>query len=187
MIPIPLRSIPKLSSHLRLDLPKGLYPVAVPVKILKVLLSYSTLDTWPVTQSISGERHKLWSSSLWSLLHSPIASLLGPNTRLSIMFSNTPSLLSWLNILTMLHIHIYINLVYYCFMYFNFRMNTKKARTEICLEWIITWFSCFKSTLYFILNGFFLFFPKEPKYLKMFTFSYELLPMLIYSFAIMSR
>ena len=47
LIPIYLRSIIILSSHLPLGLPKGLFPVGVPVKILKGLLSSSILATWP--------------------------------------------------------------------------------------------------------------------------------------------
>ena len=38
-------SILTLSSHLRLGLPKGLFPVGEPVKILKALLSFSILAT----------------------------------------------------------------------------------------------------------------------------------------------
>ena len=38
MIPISLSAILILSSHLRLGLPKGLFPAGVPVKILKELL-----------------------------------------------------------------------------------------------------------------------------------------------------
>ena len=45
-----------------------------------------------ITLTILGERYKLWSSSLWSLLHSTFSSLLGPNIRLRILFSNTPRL-----------------------------------------------------------------------------------------------
>ena len=49
MIPIYLRSILILYSHLSLGLPKGLFPVDLPVKILKALLrvSSSILATWP--------------------------------------------------------------------------------------------------------------------------------------------
>ena len=44
--PIPSRSIQILSSHLRLGLPKNLFPVGVPVKILKafVLLPFLVHD-----------------------------------------------------------------------------------------------------------------------------------------------
>ena len=97
LIPISSRSIPILSSHLRLGLPKGLFPVGLPVKIFKALLPSSTLATCPahlnlldlITLTILGERYRLWSSWLWSLLHSPFSSLLGPNIRLRILFSNT--------------------------------------------------------------------------------------------------
>ena len=47
LLPIYLRSIIILSSHLRLSLPKGFFPVGLPVKILKALLPSSNLATWP--------------------------------------------------------------------------------------------------------------------------------------------
>ena len=96
-MPISLRFILILSSHLCLGLPKSLFPVGVPVKILKALLPSSILAIWPahlnlpdlITQRMLGERCQLWSSSLWSLLHFPFSSLLDPNIRLRILFSNT--------------------------------------------------------------------------------------------------
>ena len=91
---LPLRPIPILSSHLRLCLSKGLFLVGVPVKILKTLLLSSILAHVSylnlvdlITLTILGERYKLWSPSMWSLLHSPFSSLLGPNIRLRILFS----------------------------------------------------------------------------------------------------
>ena len=36
-----------LHSHLRLGLPRGLSPVTLPVKILKALIPYSILTTFP--------------------------------------------------------------------------------------------------------------------------------------------
>ena len=47
LMPISSRSILILSSHLRLGLPKGLFPVGLPVKILKALLLSSILATCP--------------------------------------------------------------------------------------------------------------------------------------------
>ena len=48
-----------------------------------------------ITSTILGEQYKSFSSSLCSLLHSPVtSSLLGPNILLNTMFSNTPSFLS---------------------------------------------------------------------------------------------
>ena len=44
-IPISLRSILILPSHLRLGLPKGLFPVGLPVRILKALPPSSILAT----------------------------------------------------------------------------------------------------------------------------------------------
>ena len=65
--PISLRSILILSSHLHLGLPKGLFHVGLPVKILKALLPSSILATCPahlnlmdlITLTILGERYKL--------------------------------------------------------------------------------------------------------------------------------
>ena len=70
------------------------------VNILKALLTSSILATWSacldildlITLNILGERYKLWSSSLWSLPYSSFRSLLNPNIRLRILFSNTISL-----------------------------------------------------------------------------------------------
>ena len=52
-----------------------------------------------ITRTILGEEYKSFSSSLCSLLHSPVtSSLVGPNILLNTMFSNTLSLLSSRNV-----------------------------------------------------------------------------------------
>ena len=65
-----------LYSYIRLGIPKGLFPVSLIVKILKVLLPSSILATCSVNLNLRdliplivlGERYKLWSFSLGSLL-----------------------------------------------------------------------------------------------------------------------
>jgi hypothetical protein len=52
-----------------------------------------------ITRTILGEEYRSWSSSLWSLLYSPVtSSLLDPNILLNTLFSNTRSLLSSLSV-----------------------------------------------------------------------------------------
>ena len=95
-----------LSFHLCQGLPKDLFPVNLPVKIIKSLLPSSILATSTahfnlldlITLTILGERYKPWSSLLWNLLHSPFSSHLEPNICLEILFSNTLSLHSSLNV-----------------------------------------------------------------------------------------
>ena len=96
LIPIYLIFVLILSSHLHLG-------IGVPVKILNALLPSSILATWTthfnlldlITLTVLGESYKLWSSSLWNLLHSPFLSLLGPNIYLRISFSHTFNLCSF--------------------------------------------------------------------------------------------
>ena len=52
-----------------------------------------------ITRTILGEQYRSLSSSLYTILHSPVtSSLLGPNIPPSTLFSNTLSLLSSLNV-----------------------------------------------------------------------------------------
>ena len=85
--PTSWRSILLLSTHLRLGLPIGLLPSRFPSKTLYTPYSSLTRATCPahlilldfITCTILGEEYKSFSSSLCSLLHSPVtSSLLGP-------------------------------------------------------------------------------------------------------------
>ena len=105
--PTSWRSILILSTHLRLGLPSGLFPSGFPTKTLHTSLSSPIRATFPahlilldfITRTILGEEYKSFSSSLCSLLHSPVtSSLLRPNILLNKMFSNTLSFLSSRNV-----------------------------------------------------------------------------------------
>ena len=101
--PTSCRSILILSTHLRLDLPSGLFPSGFSIRTLYAALSSPIRASCPaylilldfITRTILGEEYRPFSSSLCNLLHSPVtSSLLGPNILLNIIFSNTLSFLS---------------------------------------------------------------------------------------------
>ena len=90
--PTSWRSILILSTYLRLGLPSGLFPSGFPTKSLHTSLSSPIRATCPallilldfITRTILGEEYRSFSSSLCSLLHSPVtSSLLGPNILLN--------------------------------------------------------------------------------------------------------
>ena len=78
--PTSWRSILILSTHLRLGFPSGLFPSGFPTKTLYTSLSSAIRATCPahlillhfITRTILGEEYKSLSSSLCSLLHSPL-------------------------------------------------------------------------------------------------------------------
>ena len=105
--PTSWRSIPILSTHLRLGITSGLLHSGFPTKTLYTPISSPLRATCPahlilldfITRTILGEKYKSFSSSLCNLLQSPVtSSLLGPNILLNTMLSNTLSFLSSRNV-----------------------------------------------------------------------------------------
>ena len=104
--PTSWRSVLILPTHLRLGLPSGLLPSGFPTKTPYTTLSSPIRATCPthlildfITRTILGEEYRSLSSSLCSLLHSPVtSSVLGPNILLNTIFSDTLSFLSSLNV-----------------------------------------------------------------------------------------
>ena len=104
LILIYLRSILILYSRLCLGLSKGLFPVAkctcynfesTPTFFHSGYITCPSQFLDLITLTILGERYKLWSSSMWSLLHSPFSSLLGTNKRNNTKQNKRIFLLHW--------------------------------------------------------------------------------------------
>jgi hypothetical protein len=81
-----------------------------------------------ITRTIFGDEYRSLSSSLCSLLHSPVTpTLLGPNTPLSTLFSNTLSLCSSLSVTDQVsHTYKTTRLQFSIFQYLYFGQQTGK-------------------------------------------------------------
>jgi hypothetical protein len=137
--PISLRSVLILSSYLRLGLPSGIFLSGSPTNVLYAFLvspiratclaHLIRLDLLIII--ISGEQYKLWSSSLYSFLQSPVtSSLLGPNILLSTLFSNTLSLWSSQTIRDQVSHPYRTTGKNYSFVYSNFYVFRRQTRRQ---------------------------------------------------------
>ena len=133
-----------LSCHLRLDLPSVLFrsgpdtktlyaPLLSPIRAT-CLAHFILLDF--ITRIVFGEEYRTLSTSLCSLLHSPVpSSVWGPNILLSALFSNTLSLRSSVNVMDQVS-HPYkitnriVILCIFIFVYLHNKLEDQRSYTE---------------------------------------------------------
>ena len=115
-----------------------------------ILLDYTT-------RTILGKEYRSPSSSLCNFLHSPVtSSLLGPNTLLSILFSNTLSLRSSLSVSDQVS-HPYrttgnIIVLYILMLHYYSKIFDSAAEGHDTVRWTTPYFSghCYFLSLFFL-------------------------------------
>jgi len=94
-------SILILYSHICLGIPTGSFPQALPPKrstIRAIFPAYITIIDF-ISRKILGEKYRSLNSSLCSFLYSFVPSyLLGPNSLVNNLLSNTLNLISYFNV-----------------------------------------------------------------------------------------
>jgi hypothetical protein len=105
-IPISLRSILMLSSHISVSLHSGLFASDLPTNTLQTSLPSPIRATSPahlfllhlITLTKLFKKYTLWRSSLCNFLYDSSSSLSGPNILLNTMFSKTLILCSYFKV-----------------------------------------------------------------------------------------
>ena len=176
-----------LSSHLCLGLPSGLFSSGFPTKNLYTSLLSPIHATCPahlilpdfISWTILGEQYRSLSSSLYSFLPSPVTSSpLDPNILLNILFSNTLSLRSSLNVSDQVsHSHKTKGKIIVLYILIIKFLDSKMADIRFCTEWQQALPDC---NLLLISSWIEFWSVKAvPKYLNYSTFAMELLSMFI--------
>jgi hypothetical protein len=130
--------------HLCLGLPSGFFPqVPLPKSCMHFSFPHACytpghlifLDL--ITRIIFGDEDRSWNSSSCSLLHSPVtSSLLGPNIRLSTLFSNTLNLCSSFSVTGQVpHPHKRIDTIVVLYTLIFIFLDSKLEDKRFCIEW----------------------------------------------------
>ena len=111
---------------MRLGLPRGIFPVDLPVTSSKVLLSSSILASYPANINLID---LIILNIMQILVNSPLSSLLGPKTRLMILFSNNHSLYSSINLRDHIPYSTIGNIIILCILFLQFFERSRENKS----------------------------------------------------------